>query len=275
MKGVRFTKISKILLKVLVVVFSLLFLLTSCNSSNSKTEDNSSLISSDDLSQQASDVADSEISEESKEESEEFLPPDDGFYILYTEDEVDFSKAPKAEINKYPWNNDYAPYAYGQVVFKKDDGFYVYMYCKESNPKTVITENGGNVYLDSALEFFCDYNPQKVKVSKNYINLEMNSAGVYLAQYNGKPVDSMSDEKITVEGLRRKDYWSVTAHIPLGLIKDVYGDVEIGEGSIVECNFTKCGSGTKIKHWGTWQELSGTSPNFHQPELFAKVQIKK
>ena len=53
--------------------------------------------------------------------------------------------------------------------------YYVFMYCEESNPKTEIKEIGGNVYLDSALEFFCDFRPEKQKGSAiNYINLEMN-----------------------------------------------------------------------------------------------------
>ncbi len=259
---------SKTLRSLLALVLTMLFLLSGCSGDENSIETGNS--------EQQSVVESSSVDVTSESnESQEFSDPEDGFYILYTEDEVDFSKAPKAEISIYPWNDDYKPYAYGQVVFKKDDGFYVYMYCEESNPKTVITEIGGNVYLDSALEFFCDYNPQKNKWKKNYINLEMNSAGVYLAQYDGKSILDLSDEKITVEGERRKDYWSVTAHIPLELLKDVYGEINIEEGSIVECNFTKCGSGTKIKHWGTWQMLPGTTPNFHQPKRFAEVQIRK
>lgn len=254
----------------LIVFFVLLLFLSACS------KEGASSLSEEALSS-ASGESSCEVSDENSSESESQVADviEDGFYILYTEGDVDFSKAPKAEINIYPWNDDYNPYAYGQVVFKKDDGFYVYMYCEESNPKTQITQIGGDVYLDSALEFFCDYKPKANSVKRNYINLEMNSAGVYLAQYGQKSVLELSEERITVKGNRKKDYWSVTAHIPLQLLIDVYGDVEFGEGSVVACNFTKCGSGTKIKHWGTWQALGGTSPNFHQPEFFAKVQIKR
>ncbi len=199
----------------------------------------------------------------------------DEFYILYTEGEVDFSKAPKAEINIYPWGDEYTPYAYGQVVFKKDDGFYVFMYCRERDPLTTVTETDGAVYRDSCLEFFCDYYPTaSSKTEKTYINLEMNSAGVYLAKYNGISVSSLSRETITVTGERHAAYWTVTAHIPLKLIEDIYGSVSIGVGSAVDCNFSKCGSGTKIPHYGTWQDLPGKTPNFHQPAYFAKVYIK-
>ncbi len=214
----------------------------------------------------------SEVSEISKDDSSE----NGDFFILYTEDKVDFSEAPKAEIEYYPWNDDYTPYAYGQVVFKKDDGFYVFMYCEESNPKTEIKQIGGNVYLDSALEFFCDFRPEKKKWNEiNYINLEMNSAGVYLANYGHYSVLRLSKERMRVKGEVFDNYWTVTAYIPLKLIKNIYGDFEIGEGSVVECNFSKCGSGTEIKHWGTWQELGGENPNFHQPRYFAEVEIRR
>lgn len=267
-------------IKLLSLVFFIAMIFSACGTEsgdNLSATDVSADILHSSAESNAESVEESQAVLESAEESSESSveAPLDSFYILYTEDEVDFSKAPKAEISNYPWNSDYTPYCYGQVVFKKDDGFYVHMYCEESNPKTEIKENGGNVYLDSALEFFCDYNPKKDKTTPNYINLEMNSAGVYLAQYNHSPVLDLTDEEIEVSGNRRKNYWSVTAHIPIGVIKDVYGEFELGEGSIVECNFTKCGSGTKIKHWGTWQTLGGSSPNFHQPEFFARVEIRK
>lgn len=267
MKKTNNCKMRNAVLRLSLVIFALLFLLTACSG-----EDTCS------ISEESSSVAEGESSLLASDENEDSVSADvleDGFYILYTENEVDFSKAPKAEINHYPWNSDYNPYAYGQAIFKKDDGFYIYMYCKESNPKTQITEIGGDVYLDSALEFFCDYSPKENSTKRNYINLEMNSAGVYLAQYGQKSILELSDKRITVTGNRKKDYWTVTAHIPMEVLKDIYGDIEIGEGSVVACNFTKCGSGTKIKHWGTWQLLGGTSPNFHQPQYFAKVQIRK
>jgi len=278
-------------IKFLSFIFAVVFLFSACgngdeNSSKGNTsseisifaEDISSelLVSKDSLGEkeESIDFIDKTESESSSKEDDSDVNKD--FYILYTEDEVDFSKAPKAEIKYYPWNNDYTPYAYGQAVFKKDDGFYVFMYCEESNPKTEIKEIGGNVYLYSALEFFCDFRPEKQKGSAiNYINLEMNSAGVYLSMYGKISVLKLSKERMRVKGEVFDDHWTVTAYIPLALIKNVYGDFEIGEGSIVECNFTKCGSGTEIKHWGTWQQLRGATPNFHQPKYFSKVEIRK
>jgi hypothetical protein len=196
------------------------------------------------------------------------------FYVYYTEDEVDFSKAPKAEISRYPWGDEYTPYAYGQVIFKKDDGFYIHMYCEESNPQTTIFENGGTVYKDSCMEFFCDYRPQSSTYGgKDYINLEMNSAGVYLANFRGRSFEHHTNERITVTSEKGDTYWTVTAHVPLKLIEDLYGSAPKGIGDEIRCNFTKCGSGTDIPHYGTWRPLLGDTPNFHQPKLFKKVKI--
>ncbi len=289
-------------IKFLAFLFAVVFLFSSCGSGENNSSNGSS---SGDISITAEDVSsdllvstDSSEAEESKEsvnesfekseeasvnsedleksEASKDVSEDGEFFILYTEDEVDFSKAPKAEIKYYPWNDDYTPYAYGQVIFKKDDGFYVFMYCEESDPKTEIKQIGGNVYLDSALEFFCDFRPEKQRWNEiNYINLEMNSAGVYLANYGQFSVLRLSKERMRVKGEVFDNYWTVTAYIPLRLIKNIYGDFEIGEGSVVECNFTKCGSGTEIKHWGTWQPLGGENPNFHQPRYFEEVEIRK
>ena len=274
-------------LAILTVILSFALSFTSC----SGQEHNSDIFSSATSQEMISDSEYSNASERfnteeesslsdesivvSEEISEEVSFEDGEFFVLYTEGEVDFSKAPKAEISNYPWNNDYAPYAYGQIIFKKDDGFYIFMYCEESNPKTEITEIGGNVYKDSALEFFCDYKPRRFTSSVNYINLEMNSAGVYLANYGRDSILNLSKKRISVKGEVFDKYWTVTAHIPMKVLTDIYGDYEIGVGSTIKCNFTKCGSGTEIRHWGTWQPLGGDEPNFHQPKAFATVEIRK
>lgn len=250
-----------------ILVFSLLF--SSCAKDNSsKITDESDVSEENESYDVSSEESSEDVSAESTIQSGEF-------FILYTEEEVDFSKAPKAEINKYPWGDEYTPYAYGQVIFKKDDGFYVFMYCEEKNPRAEIKENGGSVYTDSCLEFFCDYRPQTEGRRKNYINLEMNSLGVYLANYRSQPVDTLSNSRMTVKGEVFENYWTVTAHIPLDMIMDVYGEFELGEGSYVKCNFTKCGSGTEIPHYGSWRMLKGDTPNFHQPDCFKRVQIRK
>ncbi|MBO7254211.1 MAG: hypothetical protein J6V36_02790, partial [Clostridia bacterium] len=138
-------------IKFLSFIFAVVFLFSSCGNGddNSSKNDTSSELSifAEDISSEllvsteSSDDKSESIDSIDKTESESSSKEDNSdvnkeFYILYTEDEVDFSKAPKAEIKYYPWNNDYTPYAYGQVIFKKDDGFYVFMYCEESNPKT-------------------------------------------------------------------------------------------------------------------------------------------
>ncbi|MBE6649607.1 MAG: hypothetical protein E7614_08865 [Ruminococcaceae bacterium] len=275
--------------KLLPLIFTFLFLLSACGEGEESPQSGITSLTASDVSvettsgennssEESTVISENSDNLESSELSEDFLIDDGEFYIPYlkADEEIDFSNAPKAEILLYPWNSDYTPYAYAQLVFRENDGFYLFMYCEESNPKTEVTQIGGEVYRDSALEFFCNYYPEgkEDRYPSTYVNLEMNSAGVYLANYRNYPLNALSGARVTVTGETFDGYWTVSAKIPLKLLKDLYRTVEFKRGSFVECNFTKCGSGTDIPHWGTWQPLGGETPNFHQPHSFKLVQIR-
>ncbi len=272
--------------KLLPLIFTFLFLLSACGEGEESSKSGITSLTASDVSvettsgennssEESTVVSENSDNLESSELSEDSSVVDGEFYIPYlkADEEIDFSKAPKAEILLYPWNSDYTPYAYAQLVFRENDGFYLFMYCEESNPKAEVTEIGGEVYRDSAMEFFCNYNPDSPYPS-TYINLEMNSKGIYLAHYRNLSILNLSSARVTVTGETFDGYWTLNAKIPLKLLKHIYSNVKIGKGSFVECNFSKCGSGTDIPHWGTWQPLGGETPNFHQPDSFKRVEIR-
>jgi len=200
---------------------------------------------------------------------------DPDFYILYTKDKVDFTNAPKADIDIYRWGTDYTPKAYAQVIFKEGDGFYVRMECEETDPRAVYIDYSDPVYEDSCLEFFVIYMPD---LSGKYINTEMNANGAYLCYFcesnsNNVTIDTITDSMPAVTLFKNETSWGVSLYVPLGLINDAYGSADITLGSKVLANFYKCGDKTAVRHYGSWNEVINESPNFHLPEYFAEIVI--
>ena len=201
------------------------------------------------------------------------------FYALYLKEnaEISFDKAPKAMIDIYKWGDEYAPAAYAQMVFREGDGFYVRMHCDEPGPKVTFTEFSDDVYLDSCLEFFADYVPNDD--DERYVNIEMNAAGAFFASWSSgigqySETDMLKDA-IKVEPLKESDGWNVTVHVTLETLAKLYPGASWTEGSVIKCNFYKCGSGCVIPHYGVWSEIDLKNPNFHTPEFFKEVKISR
>ena len=204
-------------------------------------------------------------------------PNDPDFFILYTDGEVDFSKAPKAYVNIYRWGQSYMPVTYGQIVFKEGDGFYVRMETEETNPRAVNTQRHSSVCQDSCLEFFAVYDPAN---SMKYINIEMNAIGTWLCYFCesnkvNNIIEKSSDSLPEIEPFKTETTWGTTLHVPLDMIEDCYPGVKITEGSTILMNFYKCGDKTDKPHWGAWSEVETEKPNFHVPQYFSEVEIRK
>ncbi len=202
------------------------------------------------------------------------------FYIKLQDahTEPDFSDAPVAEISTYPWGGDYRPISGAQAIYVRDDGFYIRMFSRESDPRTTYTKYNDPVCNDSCLEFFCNYCPAD---SHYYLNIEMNSAGVYLsyrAEGAGKYCDlaTFTAAMPTVTPSRSADEWAVTLHVSAKCVADVYGLCEFTPtaGDRVRCNFYKCGSKCENPHYAVWNNIDAPSPNFHLPEYFRDVYFK-
>jgi len=215
--------------------------------------------------------------EAKKEGLRKINPHDPAFYILYTDGEVDFSKAPTARVNIYKWGQQYMPRTEAKIIFKEDDGFYVRMECEEKNPLAEKTEFGASVCEDSCMEFFANYQP---KTSDRYINIEMNSIATCLCyfcrdRYETVSIEKLSDALPEVEAFKTETTWGINLHVPLKMLRDAYGEFTLKEGDTVTMNLYKCGNKTKIPHYGTWSEICTERPDFHQPSCFSEVEIRR
>ncbi len=202
------------------------------------------------------------------------------FYALYksANEEIDFTDAPKAYIDIYAWSDAYTPTSYAQIIFREGDGFHVKMFCEEQNPRAIYTEFDDPVYLDSCLEFFCDFHPETF--DGHYINTEMNANGAFLTYWaagsgNYEMIADHSSHISSVSSFKTEDGWGVDLFIPLAMLRDMYKGAEWGEGSVIRGNFYKCGSDCEIKHYGVWKRIDLPHPNFHVPEFFGEIEIKR
>jgi hypothetical protein len=129
------------------------------------------------------------------------------------------------------------------------------------------------VWQDSCVEFF-------MKQGDIYRNFEFNSLGVCLSgagagrNLRERLADEFMDQIVRFPSLSivtlptesAPTDWSLTVAIPLDLIGQK-------AGSEFTANFYKCGDNTKIPHYLSWSAIATATPDFHQPDYFAPVEL--
>ncbi|MBR6593574.1 MAG: hypothetical protein IKK83_00110 [Clostridia bacterium] len=188
---------------------------------------------------------------------------------------ISWDSVEKAEIDTYKWVSSVEYEAYAQLVFVKDYGFICRMTCMESEPLANYTQFGDPVYLDSCMEFFAKWD------NKSYINIESNSKGALCCQFGAAkagrkpatdylPLSQMFATNPVVEDGK----WTLTMEIPIAKLQKFYGNSLTADtfisGYQFTGNFYKIGSDavTGVRHYGMWNEVNGSSPDFHRPEDF-------
>lgn len=197
-------------------------------------------------------------------------------YHIKTCDRACFEQAPKAEIACYKWTEGYSPKAFAQLVYVKNLGFALHMEAYESDPKAVYTVYNQDVYKDSCLEFFVNFNPEQPL----YINFEMNANGAFLSalrpgRKGKKPIHEILSDLPAVRSERSDDHWSVDAFFTLAQIETLFGKSVFNAGDVIKGNFYKCGDETPIPHFGMWSPVELEQPDFHRPEFFGTLIIEE
>lgn len=190
--------------------------------------------------------------------------------------EACWKKIEKAEINECVWGDAYKPVCYAQVVYVNGDGFWARLTCEEANPKAVHTGFFSDVYKDSCLELFAQWDD----TSDRYINIEMNSIGASLiaigADRNARtPINQIIKTPFPVTAEKKENEWSVTVHIPEKDLETIYGmsSEKFVPGYTIRGNFYKCGDETEIEHYVMWNPVETPKPDYHRPEYFANMVI--
>ena len=193
---------------------------------------------------------------------------------------IDWNRIPAARVSTYKWVRGYAPAVMAKLAYVEGECFVLHMVCGEERPLVTYHEYNRPVYKDSCMEFFAIWDAE----SDRYVNMEMNAAGTLLSsigadRHERTPVLDVCGEIFPVKGEILSDAWSVTATIPLSMIATLYGtDTEtyrsrLVPGYTLRGNFYKCGDETPIPHFGMWNEVGTTEPDFHRPEFFGDLVL--
>ncbi len=139
------------------------------------------------------------------------------------------------------------------------------------------TRTNGEVYKDSCVEFFISVD------GKNYYNFEFSCIGtIHLAHGAGRGnrrfVDPEIIRKIEIEStLGNQPFeektgnfvWEMTIRIPVECL--AFDPLQSLAGLKGTANFYKCGDGSSMPHYITWNPINTESPDYHRPEFFGKI----
>ncbi len=186
------------------------------------------------------------------------------FHILQTGSEF--------KITNYPWDeNGYRPNTKIRISYD-EKAFYVVFTSYEKEVVVLHTKHNTNVYKDSCMELFVQFDPVN---DQRYINIEANAKGIVFNAVTTKRGDysviPTSDIiLLNVKSQIFSDRWILTYQIPISYIKKYVPTYQHQVGNIIRANFCKCGDETKYPHYGCFSNIVCENPDFHRPEYFAE-----
>jgi hypothetical protein len=182
------------------------------------------------------------------------------------------------KIEHYLWmKNNYHP----EVIVKacySNEYIYVNFLVYEKKVTATYLNIGDPVFKDSCVEFFINLFPDE---TEEYFNIELNAIGTIKMGYGVKrnrkylTVSDLSEMKVVtsiknpVTGFHGSGYWKLYCTIPIILLEKTSKRKFKGDNAIG--NFYKCGDETEFKHYGMWNLIENSKPDFHLPEYFGKI----
>lgn len=177
--------------------------------------------------------------------------------------------------NYYKNDEGYYPEVEFSVCYS-DTGFHAKFKVPEKNPRAVMTEHFQGVHLDSCVEWFVNFAPEKCD---RYFNFETNANGVLNAHFRKDrhdklPLTVQDANSLNIKTEILEDYWTVEYTVTFDFIKKFIPDYEFKKGMELKANVYKCGEATEVAHFGMWQEIKREKPDFHQPDDFGTMVIE-
>lgn len=178
------------------------------------------------------------------------------------------------------WGTKSIPKTYGYLGFVLEDGFYLKMVCEEKEPLRTYENVLDPVFRDSAMEAFFQFeNEERIRGSAVYLNFEVNANGALLAAYGSGRAYRTFFTKDELEAFECKaaledESWNFQLHIPLKILNEIYGPLNLGRGSRFTCNFYKISEAKEIEHYASCFPIRSEIPSFHMPEYFGEAVIE-
>ena len=196
---------------------------------------------------------------------------------------ADWSNIERADVDSYVWGGAERAYkTYGQLAYAKtgneNTGLQIHLFCEEKHPVSKEKKLDGMVCMDSCMEFFFGMR-EAGSEDIHYLNIESNSLGVTFMSFgegrHGRVfLDALGIERFPVSVNIGADGWDVFVFVPEESLKKVFGLSEINENTEVRGNFYKCDENANAP-FGSWAPIVAPAPDFHRPEYFGKIVMKK
>ena len=173
--------------------------------------------------------------------------------------------------NEYP----YAPDVQINIAYS-DKALVILFRVTEEHILGNTLENNGPVWEDSCVETFI-----KDPVGEGYYNIEVNCIATKLAAHRLSRTDFELFDERRLSEIR---CWSSLPHQKTDLQNQEWSLLKIIPFSILglgkapeslNANFYKCGDNCRQPHYLSWSPISLEKPNFHCPEFFGAIILKK
>lgn len=192
-------------------------------------------------------------------------------YKVVTTQNLDFSAAEVALVDKFVWDSDYMPKTEARLIYVENKGFALRMECEEKDPKATYYNFYDPVYKDSCLEMFLTLDGVR------YMNIEMNANGASLMAIGAGRKERTHIDKImtppAVKAGNTENGWFAEVYLTIDEVKILYPTFKFEKGARFRGNFYKCGDETQIPHHGMWSPVGTEKPDFHRPEYFGDFVI--
>jgi hypothetical protein len=136
------------------------------------------------------------------------------------------------------------------------------------------------VYKDSCVEFFVQPNPVH---DDRYLNFEMNADGTLLLglgtdRHDRRQLREEEAGGVVIVPGRGEDehgqsYWNIELAVSFDWLKIWFPGFEPVPGAILKANFYKCGDEAPVPHYGSWNPMSDSQPDFHRSEDFGELEL--
>ena len=185
-------------------------------------------------------------------------------------------------VEKVNWPEQYPYKPLTQFnLLRSDNSLFIRFYVRGNLLKATYSTDQSPVHKDSCVEFFT-----KEVDSDYYYNFEFNCTGTCKAARHYK--DRYNSEDLTEDEMKRierfssletkgteksnnQTKWELLVKIPFSL----FGLDKNKLPEMISGNFYKCGDKTKEPHYVTWAPVITEKPDFHRPEFFGEIFLKK
>lgn len=193
-----------------------------------------------------------------------------------------WSSIPSLHIENYLWIiNNWRPNVQVKVCYS-DESVFVYFKVEEDEVTAKYTDVNDPVHKDSCVEFFINPFPNN---SDAYFNFEINAIGTIHVGFGSvgkrKTLSIIDINNIEIFSTLNKptigkyggDYWEIFYRVPVSLFEKYYR-LKFVKGK-ARGNFYKCGDDSKLEHYGVWNPIESSHPNFHLPKYFGDLVFEK